>query len=217
MYPNPDTDDSMNIRMSRNWRWIVALGLLCALGALPWWLRETSTNRDLIPAGVNFRAGTSQPISNTAAASGSGTGGSVGTSGLARDLAETAVDTGIIHNIETITGSLDGHELVGRRISIAVPVLGTANDNAFWVGAGDNRLLVVLQRDRRNDMQRQVSAVADNGIAPVHSGQSATVTGTIQVIPSPEEMTSWGLTSHDKSELAERPIYIRAEKLEPAL
>jgi hypothetical protein len=214
MFPNPDDDDSMSIRMSRSWRWIMAFALVCALGALPWWLRETSTNRDLTPEGTNFQAGTSQPLSNTAAVS--GTAGAVGTSGIVRDVRETAVETGIIRDLATITGSLDGHELVGRRISIAVPVLESANDNAFWVGAGRNRLLVVIQRDRRDDIQRQISAVADNGIATVNNGQTATVTGTIETIPSAEEMTSWGLTSHDKSELAGRPIYIRAEKLEPA-
>lgn len=199
MFPNPDDDDSMSVRITRSWGWIVAFGLVCVLGALPWWLRETGSNRDLTPAGINVRAGTAT------------TTGAVGTSGLANDVREAAVDSGIIRELETITGSVDGHELVGRRINLALPVREQANDNAFWVGSGDNRLLVVLHRDRRGDAQRQQGAVAPNGIAPIHNGQTAMISGTIQKIPAPEEMTSWGLTTRDKTELAGRPIYIRAD------
>ena len=199
MYPNPDDDDSMMIRLGRSGRWIIAFGLVCVLGALPWWLRETGTNRNLTPAGTNVRAGTAT------------TAGAVGTSGATSDVREAAVDSGIIRELETITGRVDGHELVGRRISLAVPVQEQSNDNAFWIGSGDNRLLVVMHRDRRNDVQRQQGTVAPNGIAPLHSGQTAMIIGTIQTIPAPEEMSSWGLTSRDKTELAGRPIYIRAD------
>jgi len=199
MYPNPDDDDSMSIRLGRSWRWIIAFGLVCVLGALPWWLRETSTSRDLTPAGINVRAGTAT------------TAGAVGTSGATSDVREAAVDSGIIRELGTITGGVDGHELVGRRINLAVPVQEQSNDNAFWIGSGDNRLLVVMHRDRRDDVQRQESTVAPNGIAPLHNGETAIIIGTIQMIPAPEEMSSWGLTSTDKTDLAGRPIYIRAD------
>jgi hypothetical protein len=199
MFPNPDDDDSMSVRLTRSWRWIVAFGLVCVLGALPWWLRETGTNRNLTPAGINVRAGTAT------------TAGAVGTSGLVSDVREAAVDSGIIRELETLTGSFDGHELVGRRISLALSVQEQANDNAFWIGSGKNRVLVVMHRDRRDDAQRQEGAVAPNGIAPWHHGQTATIIGTIQRIPSSEEMASWGLTTRDKMELAGRPIYIRAD------
>ena len=212
MFPNPDDDDSMSVRLSRTWRWIAAFALVCILGALPWWLRETGTNRELTPAGVNVRAGTSEPVSSTEGTS--DTAGAVGTSGFASDVREAAVDTGIIRELGAVTGSTRG--LIGRRISLAVPVHETANDNAFWVGSGKNRMLVVIHRDRRNDIQRQDAAAAVNGIAPVDNGQNATITGTIQRIPSPEEMSSWGLTSKDKAELSARPIYIRADTVEPS-
>jgi hypothetical protein len=203
MFPNPDDDDSMSVRITRSWGWIVAFGLVCVLGALPWWLRETGSNRNLTPAGTNFRAGTV-------------TAGAVGTSGVASDVREAAVDSGIIREIERITGT--DRELIGRRISIELPVLESANDNAFWIGSGDNRLLVVVRRDRRDDAQRQQGAVAPNGIAPGRNGQTATITGTFQPIPAPEEMTSWGLTTRDKVQLARRPIYIRVDtvRTEPA-
>lgn len=204
MFPNPDDDDSMSVRLTRSWVWMVAFGLVCVLGALPWWLKETGSNRDLTPAGINVRAGTAT------------TTGAVGTSGLANDVREAAVDSGTIREIERITGT--DRELIGRRISIEVPVLESANDNAFWIGSGNNRLLVVVRRDRRDDAQRQAGAVAPNGIASGRYGQRAIITGTIQRIPAPEEMTSWSLTSRDKSDLAGRPIYLRADvvRTEPA-
>ena len=66
-------------------------------------------------------------------------------------------------------------------------------------------------------IDRQRSGVAGNGIAVVPNGQAVTVIGTIQTIPPPEEMTSWGLTSRDKADLAGRPIYIRADIVVPAV
>jgi hypothetical protein len=207
MFPNPDDDDSMSVRLTRRWVWIVAFGLVCVLGALPWWLRETGSNRDLTPAGINVRAGTASAA------------GAIATSGIASDVREAAVDSGIIREFETISGSVDGHELVGRRINLSLSVQEQANDNAFWIGSGGNRLLVVLHRDRRGEAQRQQGAVAPNGIAPFHYGQTAIIIGTIQKIPAPEEMASWGLTTWDKTELAGRPIYIRADtvRTEPSV
>jgi hypothetical protein len=83
---------------------------------------------------------------------------------------------------------------------------------SFWVGEKDNRLLVVMDRDRRTSSQRQRGEVAAHDIAPVHSGETANITGTIQKLPSyTEAMYSWGLSRDDWDDLASRPIYIRAD------
>jgi hypothetical protein len=186
----------------------VITALLCLTVVGAWWLRETDSNRDLV--GYAGRSGVLRaPVNGepqTVGTTGVVTTEPVGTSG------GDAVDSpAVIKELETITGAVDGHELVGRRVNLAVPVQETANDNAFWVGTGDNRLLVVVRRDRRDGVQRQEGTVATHGITPVHAGETATVVGRIQKLPQPEEMYSWGLTATDKKQLADRPIYIRAD------
>src|SRR5688500_6502413 len=86
-----------------------------------------------------------------------GNPGVVGTSGQAEGAGQNsgpAATGAIIHELETITGSNDGHELVGRRVDLHVPISQHVNDVAFWVGMGDNRLLVVLARDDRDGQER---------------------------------------------------------------
>src|ERR1043165_7386812 len=71
----------------------------------------------------------------------------VGTAG--RDSAPEPADTdATLHDIETMTGSVDEHELIGRRVDFHVVVADTASAGAFWIGKGDNRELVVPSRTR---------------------------------------------------------------------
>lgn len=141
---------------------------------------------------------------------------SVGTSGHT-DAAAASYDSetspALIRELETITGSVDGHELIGRTIDLHVPVLDKANDQAFWVGSKDNRILVVPDRDHRDSIERQRGFVADNGIAAMQAGQQAAISGTIQKLPSVEQMYSWGLTNRDKHDAADRGIYLRADRV----
>lgn len=116
-----------------------------------------------------------------------------------------------IKEIETITGTVDGHRLIGRRVDLHVNVQNVVNDGAFWVGSGDNRLLVVIARDTRTGGQHQRGVAPSHGISPAHRGQKTTISGTIQKVPAAETMESWGLTTADKTELADRKIYIRAD------
>src|SRR5215204_6380579 len=58
---------------------------------------------------------------------GSGTPGAIGTSGgfqheTAKSSGPSMASSNVIHEIETITGVNDGHELVGRRVDLDVPV-----------------------------------------------------------------------------------------------
>jgi len=150
-----------------------------------------------------------------------GNPGAVGTSGQQaegadRSSALSATDAGgVIHDLETITGTNDGHELVGRRVEVHVPVSQHINDVAFWVGMGDNRLLVVLSRDTRNGQDRQRGDASATGSANLRAGQQATVSGSIQRVPYAEAMYSWGLTTADRAELMERRIYLKADTITP--
>lgn len=121
--------------------------------------------------------------------------------------------SGIIRDLETITGTNDGHELVGRRVDLHVPVSQHVNDVAFWVGMGDNRVLVVLARDDRGGEERQRGEPSNSGIRALQAGQQATISGSIQRVPYAEAMYSWGLTNADRAELMDRRIYLKADSV----
>ena len=141
--------------------------------------------------------------------------GSVGTSG--QQGGEHSENSGpglvTIHELETITGTNDGHELVGRRVDLRVPVQQHINDVAFWIGPKDNRLLVVLARDNRDGETRQRGEPGSTGLGKVRIGQQATIAGTVERVPYAEAMYSWGLTNNDRRELMDRRIYLRADSV----
>jgi hypothetical protein len=196
-------------------RWSFLLGILVIVGVGVWYLQETSSDRMLPAGGASASLPVlRQPVTDSQPSAAAEIAGPrpLGTTGQAEAAAEGGVDSpAVIKEIETITGANDGHELIGRKVNLHVPVQGKANDVAFWVGEKDNRILVVMERDRRDGKQRQDGEIAAHGIAPVHAGQQADITGTIMKVPSEEERYSWLLTNEDKKELAERPIYIRAD------
>ena len=186
---------------------IVAMALVVVAACLYWVLRHD--------AGEGERFG-APPGSSTPASM----GGNRGVAGTSGDDVPRAADGGgpaavmppaIIQELETITGSVGGQQLIGQRVDLHVKVQDIANDTAFWVGDGDNRLLVVMSRDNRTDAQRQAGLPASHGILPVQTGQQATIAGSIQRLPKPEEMFSWQLTRADAAELADRQFYIRAD------
>jgi hypothetical protein len=147
------------------------------------------------------------------------TPGSVGTSGAGIPPGVDDGDGGlpavvspaIIQELDTITGSVDGQELIGRRVDLHVIVHSVPNEVGFWIGEKDNRLLVVLRRDNRDGRERQLGLLPRHGIAPLHAGQHATISGSVQPLPKSEEMYSWGLTQSDYDELRDRKLYIRAD------
>jgi hypothetical protein len=146
----------------------------------------------------------------------SGQLGAIGTAGqepgsTTRDNSGPALTT--IHELETITGATDGHELVGRKVDLHVPIQQHINDVAFWVGPRDNRLLVVLARDNRDAAARQEGRSSNTGAARIDPGQQATISGTIERVPYAEAMYSWGLTNADRAELMDRRIYLRADRV----
>ncbi len=124
----------------------------------------------------------------------------------------------VIQDVETITGSIDGHELVGRRVEMHVSVQKLANRTAFWAGPADNRILVVLDTaPPRSSRSSKRGNYAEHHVLPVHSGQQATITGTIRRVPDEPRVTwGWPLSEADRRELAERNIYVRAERVTPS-
>jgi hypothetical protein len=187
-------------------KWMFALGLV-AVAALGLWLVPQNRNdrEKWDGGGVVAGSTSSTPHHDVPAAS-----GTAGTSGTHDGAAE--VEGGeVVTEIETITGANDGMTLVGRRVDLHVDVQDRANDRAFWVGSRDNRVLVVLGRDNRTGAQRQKGAPASHGIAPVHTGQRATISGVIRAVPKAEHRYSWDLTREDERDLSERKIYIHAD------
>ena len=140
-----------------------------------------------------------------------GNPGTVGTSGTLPDNNSGPSASNVIHDLETITGVNDGHELVGRRVELNAPVSRHVNDVAFWTGSGDNRLLVVLARDDRDGAERQRGEPSNTGVNSLREGQQAKISGSVQRVPYSEAMYSWGLTNADRAELMDRRIYVRAD------
>jgi len=113
------------------------------------------------------------------------------------------VSPSTIHDVETITGAIDGHELIGRRVDLHAKAVGVTNKGAFWVGPRDNHVLVAPARDQR--MARR----------PVREGQGVRISGIIQEVPNAQERLSWDLTAPDLLQLTDQRIYIRADRLRP--
>jgi hypothetical protein len=131
----------------------------------------------------------------------------------------SAVAHAVISELETITGAVDGHELVGRRVDLRAE-LGEAAGNAnasgrFWVGSADNAVLVVLGRDVRNEHQRITGESPDHPLGEIKGGQPVLITGQVERVPKAEQMYSWNLTRQEKTALADRPVYIRADSVRP--
>ena len=139
------------------------------------------------------------------------TEGAVGTSGTGELSTTVAVTPAIIQELDTITGSVDGQQLIGRRVDLHAIVQTVPSDSAFWIGAGDNRLLVVLGRANRTGRAGQLGPDSHHGLSPVHTGQQATISGSVQPLPKAEELRSWRLTDSDYAEVLDRKLYIRAD------
>jgi len=194
------------VTIEGRWRWLFPLAVLVALPLLGVYALRETEGEAFWPSQNSEMRGVDQQEH-----------GVIGTSGLAvgvpGDHVFDSAPTGVIHDIDTITGQVDAHPLVGRKVDLHVPVAGSANDQAFWVGEKDNRLLVVPRRDHRDSVERQAGLLADHGIAPLESGKTAAISGSIQRIPNDEEMYSWGLTADDRREVARQGIYLRADTI----
>lgn len=117
------------------------------------------------------------------------------------DIAGAAVSPSTIQEIETITGAIDGHELIGRRVDLRLKATGVTSKGAFWVGTQDNRVLVAPAPGER---------IASR---PVREGEAVTILGTILEMPNASQRLSWGLAAPDLIQLTDQRIYIRADRI----
>ena len=86
----------------------------------------------------------------------------VGTAG--HETPEPEDSPATLHDLETLTGAIDQHELIGSRVDLHVKLGDINNDMSFWVGNKDNRVLVVHSR-----------------IEPFKAGQTARIIGSIEM------------------------------------
>ena len=195
--PDPNPEDPDSTAQSR-WRWVLPVSLLVVIPILGIYALKETTGDSFWPSHNAWMHGTAAPS------------GAVGTSGAGPE-AEDQPDAAVIRDIETITGITDRHPLIGRKVELHVPVAGQANDQAFWIGSNDNRVLVVPSRDHRDGRERQEGLLASNDVAPLEAGETAAISGSIQKLPPPEERLSWGLTRRDQQEVAAVGVYLRAD------
>jgi len=195
-YEDPDQT------IESHWRWVLPILLMVALPAVAvYYLHETSrtTREPLMQSMLNGLPTT-------------GESGATGTAGRDRSPAESMVVYSF-NEAERVIAIGDRRELVGKKVNLRVPVMAIANDQAFWIGDKDHRLLVVPGRDNRDGAQRQSGVMSGNSIAPVEPGQIAAIAGTIQPLPIAEEAYSWGLTTLDREEVAAIGVYLRADSV----
>jgi hypothetical protein len=181
-------------------RWVLPILLVVVLPVLAMvYLHETSrdSREPLLQAMLN-----GMPTARES--------GAIGTTGRDRSVAESLVVYSI-HELEGVPG--DRQALVGRKVELHMPAGDIANDQAFWVGGKDSRLLVVPSRDHRDIVQRQAGFIAGNDIAPLEAGKTAVISGTIEPMPTVEGTYSWGLSTRDREELAARGVYLRADSI----
>lgn len=142
----------------------------------------------------------------------------VGTAGRER-ADEPEVSPATLHDLETVTGTVDPHELIGRRVDFHLKVADLNNYTSFWVGNKDNPMLVVLGRDNRTEKQRIQGAASSNDIKPAAPGQMVHITGTIEGIPNAEARHSWGANDPQhgvfNEQVKDQKVYIRADHVTP--
>jgi hypothetical protein len=73
--------------------------------------------------------------------------------------------------------------------------------------------LAVLARDVRSESQRSQGRPSDSIVGT--AGGTNTVSGILEPLPHAEAMFIWNLTDRQRRELAERPYYIRIDRLAP--
>ena len=109
-----------------------------------------------------------------------------------------------------------GSGLIGRELTVRARASNVATDIAFWSEEGGRRILVVPNRDRRTDAQRQQGIPAMNGITGRVGSGMVLITGRVEPLPHPEAMYSWNLTAGDRNSLKSEQVYLRGETVRPA-
>ena len=141
----------------------------------------------------------------------------VGTSGVAEESAPDAAIQAQIRDLDSIVGNRNPSSLVGQRVTLQVPLVREDNMSVVWVGAPENPLLVVLNRDVRDGFQRMASQPPAHGIQTVAPGQQATISGVILRLPGNEqERYSWDLSRTQWQRVQARGVYLLADSVRQA-
>jgi len=186
-----------------------------AVAVLSWGLAETSKNTNLSFQGnrraTDIRPRATNPLRESFYKD---PASPVGTNGVVQsEPAATSTAPATIQDLKGIFGSEDPRTLAGRRVEIDVPEFLEQNLTTFWIGSADDRLLVVLGRDTRDGADRQASKAPDHGIVSAHRGPQASITGTIQRVPTAEGRYNWDLTPSQTRELERRGVFILADSV----
>lgn len=177
----------------RLWMWVVAPLVVIVLGVAV--IGLISPSKDMRWDDSRY---SSEETSRVAVAT--GTGGTL-------DERETPL-TG---SLRTLLSSGDYDDLVGQRAEVIVEPGQAMNDVAFWVGDGEQSLLVVMGRDLRMKTQGLGARAGDPAFdADMPLAERAVVRGVVEEVPYAEARSSWGLTTRDERLLAERGVYLRA-------
>jgi hypothetical protein len=168
------------MRMTRRWMWVVAAGVVAMVVLLGWLGTYGRHLTGPASGGIPYAEGTA--------------------GGDEPDVRE-AVPPSTIQEIETITGAVDGHELIGRRVELRLKATGVTSQGAFWVGPQDNHVLVAPARGEQ--VVRR----------PVREGEAVTILGSILEMPNSKQRLSWGLAAPDLVQLTDQRIYIRANRI----
>ncbi len=121
--------------------------------------------------------------------------------------ASLAPPPGPVTDLTTITGEQNKQSLVGKQAwLIDTEVQEVVGDRAFWIGSSSDqqRVLVVLEEDQ-DDTRAEWEVDVDEG-------QTLTITGVIETLPSVEvARQQWGLSEANAAELKNEEIYLSAE------
>ena len=183
----------MRIRRKSGGAWWLWLLLLVLLLALIWWLVTALSDRhDDRIAGAE---GLEEPVAASSAAG-------------ARSV-EGATAGEPITELAAITGAADAGALAGRPVRLSgARVDRMIGDATFWIGSGQDRVLVILDQVIPSE-PRTVE-----GRVNVNSGQSVDIQGRLRAAAdAPPEGV---LSAEDQRQLADRQVYVWADAVQVA-
>jgi hypothetical protein len=113
---------------------------------------------------------------------------------------------GPVTDLTTITGEPNKQPLVGRQVwLIDTKVREVVGDRAFWIGRSNGQQVFAV-------LEAEEDAGAAGLELDIGEGQTLTVTGVIEKLPSAEEaQQQWGLSEADTAELKNGEIYLSIE------
>lgn len=136
-----------------------------------------------------------------------GTGYEGAAPGAAGEAPEGEELRGGADQIAIIIAAVPATTYAGRRVTLEnVPVREVVGDKAFWIGGGtrEQQMLVVLEEPAGGETKADVMA-----------GQTATIRGTLQPMPAPDQaIQQWGLSEEAKDAIKQDTLYVRAQSVQ---